>query len=151
MHFKTERQKSWTDTDTIIDNWLQERQALLVIFTQLCQTKSFLYSAPLKSKLDQFCQLLVDYVSAGQFEVFEKIFEASKLDRSQSFDKQVFVNILRSTLFALDFNDRYAKAERYDTLEQDLSKLGEHFARRLELEDYIIDLYVEALRQLNPS
>lgn len=151
MHFKTERQKSWTDTDTIIDNWLQERQALLVIFTQLCQAKSFLYSPHLKSKLDQFCQLLVDYVSAGQFEVFEKIFEASSLDRSQSFDKQVFVSILRSTLFALDFNDKYAKAEQYDALEHDLSKLGEHFARRLELEDYIIDLYVEALRQLNPS
>jgi regulator of sigma D len=151
MHFKTERQKSWTATDTIIDNWLQERQALLVLFTQLCQSKSFLYNAHLQTKLDQFCQLLVDYVSAGQFEVFEKIFEASELDRSQSFDKQVFVGILRSTLFALDFNDKYTNATRYDSLEQDLSKLGEHFARRLELEDYIIDLYVEALRQLNPS
>lgn len=100
--------------------------------------------------LQSFCQLLIDYVSIGHFKIFEKLAEAkAQLPGKQSeLDKNLLTKILRTTLLALDFNDQYENinlAQNYSelpTLLEDLSKLGEQLAERMDWEDQLIQNYL---------
>lgn len=155
MHFKfsTPPTPQWESTDKIIEQWLDERQQLIVLFIKLGSLRPFEANEAIRPVLTHFCETLVDYVSAGQFEVFEKIFEASGLETnpSPSFDQKSMIHLLRITMDALDFNDTYSKNTSYDTLEHDLSFLGERFAQRLEIEDNLIALYIQAVHHLEGS
>ncbi len=138
----------WSTTDRIIESWLQDRQALIVLFNQLCALAPFKPPQATGPILIEFCTALIDYVSAGQFEVFEKIFEANGRanDPSPSFDKSWLLQLFKTTINALDFNDRYHNSQDYTDLSTALSFLGERIADRLELEDHLIDLYMQATR-----
>ena len=152
MHFNfTSSTPQSQNTDKIIEQWLDERQQLIVLFTKLGSLRPFKTKETVRPLLAHFCETLVDYVSAGQFEVFEKIFEASGLESnpSPSFDQKSLVGLLRITMNALDFSDKYTKITDYDCLEKDLSFLGERFAQRLEIEDALIDLYIQAVHHLS--
>ena len=155
MHFKfsTPPTPQSESTDKIIEQWLDERQTLIVLFTKLGSLRPFKPKEAIHPLLVQFCETLVDYVSAGQFEVFEKIFEASGLEAnpSPSFDQKSLISLLRITMDALDFSDKYIKSTEYETLERDLSFLGERFAQRLEIEDTLIALYIQAVHHLADS
>jgi len=152
MHFKfsTPPTPESESTDKIIEQWLDERQKLIVLFTKLGSLRPFKPKEAMRPLLIEFCERLVDYVSAGQFEVFEKIFEASGLERnpSPSFNKESLIALLRITMNALDFSDKYTNITDYNTLEKDLSFLGERFAQRLEIEDQLIALYIQAVHHL---
>ena len=138
----------WEKTDHIIDQWLQERQKLLVLFSQLCALAPFTPQEATTEPLTAFCQVLIDYVSAGQFEVFEKIFEANEQTGSPSLDKESLIALFKTTMNALNFSDHYQKTADYTGLSQALSLLGERLADRMELEDKLIDLYMQATHAL---
>ena len=62
-----------------IDDWLDARQALLVGYMQLAgltpaRTKQ--RSLPKTEELHHFCDRLVDYVSAGHFEIYHHVVTA---------------------------------------------------------------------------
>lgn len=153
MHFKfsSPPAPSYEHTDKIIEQWLDNRQHLIVLFTKLGGLRPFKPKEAIRPLLTQFCETLVDYVSEGQFEVFEKIFKASGLEKnpSPSFEQKSLITLLRITMDALDFNDRYAQNSDYENLEKDLSFLGERFAQRLEIEDNLIELYIQAVHHLS--
>lgn len=153
MHFKFSNPPtpSYEHTDRIIEQWLDNRQHLIVLFTKLGSLRPFKPKEAIGPLLTEFCENLVDYVSEGQFEVFEKIFEASGLEKnpSPSFEQKSLITLLRITMDALDFNDRYAQNSDYENLEKDLSFLGERFAQRLEIEDNLIELYLQAVHHLS--
>ena len=64
----------WGGVSGLIDGWLNERQNIIVLYcsmTGLDHTTED--DRPLQDKLRNFCQLLVDYVSAGHFEIYEQL------------------------------------------------------------------------------
>jgi regulator of sigma D len=95
------------------------------------------------TELQQFCEIMVDYVSVGHFEVFEQITkEAEIFGNDQGLDKspELIDKIQTTTELILDFNDKYITAKDLDALIIDLAALGETFVQRFADEDVLIDL-----------
>ena len=59
----------WGGVHQLIDRWLKERQELLVHYCDLSDTARGTASEDLGKKLERLCQILVDYTSAGHFEI----------------------------------------------------------------------------------
>jgi len=96
----------------------------------------------LREMLDDFLSVLVDYIAAGHFGLYERIVDGherriSVVDTAREF----YPRIADTTRTAVEFNERYgaADAQTLETrLAQDLSQLGEALATRIELEDLLI-------------
>lgn len=133
----------WGGVSEIIDRWLKERQDLLVLFCKLSAQKGAPFSEETEVTLRNFCQILVDYVSAGHFEVYEQLVnEGHEYDDQEglSVAKVQYKTIDATTEFILDFNDKYQETDDLGELLQDLSKLGESLATRFEAEDKMIEV-----------
>lgn len=133
----------WGGVSEIIDKWLQERQDLLVLYCGLSPRKEQDSLEEREAALRRFCQILVDYVSAGHFEVYEQlVIEGREFDDQAGLEKAKvhFRKIDATTEVILDFNDKYQETDDLTTLEQDLSDLGESLAVRFEAEDCMIEL-----------
>ena len=142
----------WTGVNTLIERWLQARQAVIVEFCALSGVHE-LSSRPDSSntRLLNFCEQLVDYLSTGHFEVYyELIREAEAFaDGSAELAKSLMPQITATTQTAMAFHDQYAESEGDITaLPKNLSKLGEILEARFELEDQLIDTLHEAHREL---
>ena len=132
----------------LITKLLAERQEMLVLFNHLMEMKPYPVVAPVQPLLQRFCQVLVDYAALGHFEVFACIEDNAKVAqcyrRVKCLAKQLYPRIIETTQMALDFNDHYDSDDRYrtwDTLGADLSRLGEHLATRIDLEDRLISAF----------
>ena len=95
--------------------------------------------------LQEFCQDLVDYLATGHFEIYRRI-EEKEERRSEIMHlaNQVFDRIAETTAVAVAFNDLYDTSEEFNPdvlkqLPQQLSKLGEELAIRIDLEDRFIN------------
>jgi regulator of sigma D len=127
----------------LVGKLVAERTEMLATFCRLAGIEP--YSANDKSVqtlLQEFCQILVDYVAAGHFAVYERILEG-KERRQEVADiaAEVYARIAQSTDMALDFNDKYDCEDHctaLDSLSRDMSKLGEELALRIELEDKLL-------------
>ena len=92
--------------------------------------------------LQRFCEVLVDYSAFGHFEIYEGIIEGSE-QRSQVVEvaREVYPRIAEASEVAVEFNDKYDASDHLldlKKLDQDLCKLGEELAVRIEMEDHII-------------
>lgn len=133
----------WGGVSEIIDRWLQERQSLLVLFCKLSAEKESNFTAETEENLRHFCQILVDYVSAGHFEVYEQLLNEGREFEDQeglAQAKSHYKIIDTTTEFILDFNDKYQETDDLSSLIADLSKLGESLATRFEAEDQMIEV-----------
>ena len=143
-------EERWSGVNELIDRWLQERQAIIVQFCALSGVHDLSTNAdPSNIRLQHFCQLLVDYLSAGHFEVyFQLMREAEDFDDgSADTAKSLIAKITATTEVAMGFNDRYVDAEgSMESLPKSLSTLGETLASRFELEDQLISCTHEAHR-----
>lgn len=140
----------WQKTDLLIEQWLMQRQTLLVLYNQICPSKAS-EPNPFRSKaLQTFCQILMDYLSAGHFKIFEKLAEAYHQSESasdyQKINNMLLEKILYTTQIALDFNDKYTDSSNLKELSDDLSSLGENLAHRMEWEDKLIKTYLSVTR-----
>lgn len=136
-------------SDLLIQKWLNERQELIVTFHQLCQFRPFAHNCdrPLVLKtLQEFCQILLDYVSLGHFEVFEHITHTIETYDHPivQVSSQLLEKLLQTTDCVLDFNDKYQHPIDLTHIEKDLSKLGEIIAQRFEWEDKLIEKFTLA-------
>lgn len=133
----------WSGVDELLERWLKERQSLIVQYCALSGIHELApHNANNRNRLRKFCEQLLDYVSAGHFEVYyELVREAEAFqDGSARLAATLLPAITTTTGAALDFNDRYADsapAER-SLLAKDLSKLGEVLASRFDYEDQLI-------------
>ena len=119
-----------------------ERTQMLVTFCRLAGIEPYVAVTPVQKLLQEFCQILVDYVAAGHFALYERILEG-KERRKEVADiaGEIYERIAQSTQNALDFNDKYDCGDHcteLDSLSQDLSRLGEDIALRIELEDRLL-------------
>lgn len=125
-----------------IDKMLAERQRVLVLMCEVLGLKSFTADKPVKETLAEFNAVLVDYIAAGHFGLYRRIVEGT--ERRQAVvakASRVYPKIAESTDAAVEFNDKYGGEWNFhflDSLAEDLSRLGELLATRIEMEDQII-------------
>ncbi|CAM4264277.1 Rsd/AlgQ family anti-sigma factor [Pseudoalteromonas byunsanensis] len=140
-------QEKWGGSHSVIDAWLAERQELLL---QYCKIAGFSpydkkdHALPDQLQIQSFCQILMDYLSAGHFEIYDNLVEAceEKGPDSAKLAQELYPRIADTTDVALDFNDKYAENSQEQVLrdfDRDLSHLGEVLESRFELEDELID------------
>ena len=135
-------QQQFAAVEDLLTRWLKERRELLGRYTEIVVA---LDSAPQADKLVQrqqaLCELLVDYVSAGHFEVFNELLNEAEsfADGSEELAQQLMPDIGDTTEVILAYEEKYGSGEAYpQTLKRDLSSLGELLESRFVLEDRLI-------------
>ena len=132
-----------------MDRWLHVRKHLLVAYYNLVGIKpgkeSFMRLN--EKALDDFCQSLVDYLSDGHFNIYERIIRemegttpylaASKLYPLLEANTQQIMDYYDSTLENAIDHDNYLE------FQQALSDLGEALEERFTLEDRLIALVLD--------
>ncbi len=129
--------------NTAVNNWLEERNHLIILYCKLSGTRNQ-QELPDSQQLNKFCNILIDYVSAGHFEVYEQIVGECETHGQSSIQllEKLYPEISETTDIVVNFNDKYSQFSESSVLkclDNDLSLLGEAIARRVELEDSLID------------
>ncbi|MEO0442645.1 MAG: sigma D regulator [Pseudomonadota bacterium] len=132
----------WGGVNTIVDRWLQERQELLVDYCSLSGIDGFDESnSDHRQRMRHFCQILVDYVSAGHFEVYDQLIKEGKdFGDKEALEKAatLYEAIDGTTEALLDFNDKYQETDDLSSLGSDLSDAGQQLESRFEAEDQML-------------
>ncbi len=135
----------WGGVSELIDRWLKERQELLVHYCDLSGENDFSQTEALKEKFVRLCEVLVDYVSTGHFEIYEQLVREAREfnDGGLELAAKVYPRIEQTTEVALNFNDRLdgreLSEEDVKELFGELSELGETLETRFEMEDFLIE------------
>ncbi|MGH8507271.1 MAG: Rsd/AlgQ family anti-sigma factor [Gammaproteobacteria bacterium] len=131
-----------TQTRSLITKILEERKDVLVLLCKVSGLAPFPASKPLVPLMTEFCELLVDYIAAAHFGLYQRLSEGQERRRAVvDLAMEIYPDIDRTTQIALAFNDKYAEAmpsEDLTALHRDLSHLGEILANRIDLEDRLI-------------
>lgn len=131
-----------TRTQDMVDKWMHERQQMLVLFCRLAGLEPYTPDKPVRQQLEDFCEVLVDYIAFGHFEVFDRISrgEERRLDVLRVAE-EIYPVVAEVAEEAVAFNDKYDTVddESLEQLHDDLSVLGESLASRIEMEDRIVN------------
>lgn len=137
---KKERRSS---SNHLIENMLGERKQLLALWLQTSSLGSASLEPEDQDLLEEFCQVLVDYIAAGHFGLYERIVEGKERRADVSeIAQNIYPTIEKSTQLALEFNEKYSvenNNKTFSNLSKDLSSLGELLTTRMELEDQLIE------------
>lgn len=135
----------WGGVSELIDRWLKERQELLVHYCELSGLTDYSQTDMLREKFIRLCEVLVDYVSTGHFEIYEQLIREAREfnDGGEELAAKVYPRIQETTEVALNFNDnvdgRILTEQDVSFLFEEVSKLGEVLESRFELEDFLIE------------
>jgi regulator of sigma D len=140
--------EEWGGTLSVLDNWLDNRQKLVILYCELAGLPPYQRekrSLPKQELITQFCELLLDYASTGHFEVYQQIIETSKLHGEENLKiaQELYSKINTTTDTALNFNDNYAdhaSDQKLLNFDADLSELGQVMESRFEREDQLLEL-----------
>lgn len=135
-------QERWGGVHSLIDRWLLERCELIETFAELRETTQLKIA---EDTLQRFCQLMVDYVSAGHFGVYEQLYnEAREFEdvKAMELAKRIYPRLEHITEALMAFNDRYDNGDCRDAgiLQQDLLRVANQLHERFELEDCLIEV-----------
>lgn len=116
-----------------------ERKQVWSLYCKVAEQKPFTCSSETLTVLNQFSQLLVDYVSLGHFGIYERLLNGTeRRDSVLTAAKQIYPEFSKTTDSVVSFNDKYDSQSQtfsVNELETDLSLLGEGLAKRIDLED----------------
>lgn len=137
--------EGWLLVDDMVKRWMQQRVDLTQDFEGIVTpNQSEEPSNSLSIRINRFCQTLVDYVSAGHFEVYNELITEAKEFNDGSLGRGIDLckAIAQSTDLALEFNDKF-ELQRHDAellakLPKYLVELGSVLNLRFELEDRLI-------------
>jgi len=142
----------WGGVSEIIDRWLQERQDMLVEYCALSSTNDFSEDSKEQcQQLRRLCQIMMDYTSAGHFEVYDQLIREAKDFNDTAALREansLYTQVEETTDAVLDFNDKYQETDDFTTLPHDLSTIGERLAARFEAEDRMISVLHDAHKDL---
>ncbi len=140
----------WQRIEALVQAWLYERQQLIVLLCTMQGLKGLSVAQPYENQqpmhrqVQRFCQLLMDYISAGYFEVYrELVNEARHFHRDNpALTRQILQKLDNSTDAALAFNEDFEHADQClaqrDVLPERISALMETLEERFALEDQLI-------------
>lgn len=132
-------QERWGGVNLLIDRWLQNRHELIQAYDVLGGTPESLRDRKAKQT---FCQLLVDYVSAGHFEVYEQLSNEAKAfndERGLELADTLIPRLEALTQLALAFND-HCDGDSSADCASEFKTLGGLLHERFELEDCLIEV-----------
>lgn len=139
------KQERRAGSKNMVEKLSAERAGMLSLFCKVAGLEPYKDNKATKHEpevLKEFCQLLVDYIAAGHFSLYERIINGSERRRAISkLAEDLYPRIANTTEAALAFNDKYDTEEQRDEapdLETDLSRLGEQLELRMELEDQLL-------------
>lgn len=126
----------------MVEDMLQGRQQMLVLLWELSKLDLTRPDESLRETLDEFQEILVDYIAAAHFGLYQRIAEGNERRQAVLLTaRDIYARIVRITEIAIEFT------EKYDTLDDatitaklapDLSLLAEELTTRIELEDRLI-------------
>ena len=133
-----------------IAKMVAERTEMFAIFCRLAGVDPYASDAgshksnkSVQKLLQEFCQILVDYIAAGHFALYERIADGTERRGSVlALAEKHYARIAETAEAALVFNDKYDcgdHCEDLNDLHEDLDRLGKELAERIELEDKLID------------
>lgn len=138
----------WGGVSRILDKWLDQRQELIVEFCTISGVHEFgsHSNQDPQSGLQHFCELMVDYISAGHFEVYDHLIqEAEEFGDGSALElaKKLYPHISMTTEKVLAFNDNLIQltdeTNSDRNLARELSVIGETLVSRFELEDQLVE------------
>ncbi len=135
----------------LVDRWLNIRKHLLVAYYNLVGLKpgkeSFMRLN--EKALDDFCQRLVDYLSAGHFSIYERIIHKMEGNSPLLNADKIWPLLDANTQQIMDYYDSALEnaidQDNVYAFQQALSDIGEALEARFLLEDQLIMLTFEAL------
>lgn len=136
--------KGREQTNQLIKELIMERAQVWNLYCCIAGVESYQSDRPVEELIQEFCQLMVDYISLGHFGIYQRIIDGS--ERRQSVieaAEHLYPQITQVTDAALSFNQKYQTLSSVMVLNQlieDLSVLGEHLATRIQLEDELIGI-----------
>lgn len=146
MSTNQEASDCWNTVQSRLSGWLNERQELIQIFCILSDSaEKKPHQRILSRTVQQFCVILMDYISAGHFEIYEELVIEANIfnDQNVSIIDHIYPEIDDTTELALTFNDKYEtdfhSQALFQNLSGDLQKLGQALELRFELEDLLIE------------
>ncbi len=131
----TERRQS---AKQLISSIIIERKQLLGLLFHAATLNE-----PDKEFLEEFCEILVDYIAAGHFILYDRIL--NKKERRKKIIElasNIYPEIEKYTQVAVDFNEKYNSPKddvNREIFKKDISRLGEALTARIELEDKLIN------------
>ncbi len=155
--------QKWGGKSDTVDNWLKSRQSLLISYCELAGLSADSsteisdaavhvhkghHALPDIAQIERFCEDLMDYLSAGHFEVYDMLVGDDQ--EGQRLKQRLEPALAKTTDAALTFNDKYTEllhAEQAQHFDEDLAALGETLVERFELEDQLINIMHQASTQ----
>ena len=138
-------QERWGGVHKLIDRWLLERHELIQAYDTLGAHPDAL--AEKQKPLQEFCGSLVDYVSAGHFEVYEQLTGEAKAfndKRGLELAETLYPRIDVITEKLLAFNDLCDEGK---CVAEKFKERGGLLHERFELEDCLIEVLHTAHKQ----
>ena len=137
-------QERWGGVNDIIDRWLAERHDLIVRYGRLIDINTL--DGRIETHANgmlEFCQILVDYISTGHFEVYGELIKEGDAfgdAKGVKLADELYRIIDGTTQAALDFNDKYQTPDDLKTANEDLIALADQMSIRFEAEDAMIEI-----------
>lgn len=138
-------QERWGGVHTLIDRWLEQRRSLLVSFIELKEACDSELETVSKARIDTFSETLMDYISAGHFEIYPQLAEEARAFNDESalqIASQLLERLEMSTEMVLEFDTDYASSVRCQQhlvrLPAWIDRLAKGLAERFALEDQLI-------------
>ena len=131
-----------------IKKLISERNEVLALYGNLtgCDGSKITSAEDIEAEhLQEFCQLLIDYIATGHFELYSRISEGKERRHEiDSLADTIYTSMEKTTALAVEFNDTYDGVSSFtdelkNKLPSQLSILGEELATRIELEDQLIN------------
>lgn len=145
----------WQGVDQLIKRWLDERQSLLDAYHDVSDIIiEHLDDVEALTRLRTFCQIMMDYISAGHFEVYGQLAKEGKVfaDNNATLAAELYPHIVKNTEGAVNFNDTYDTDQHchiaISKLPTALGQLGISLKERFALEDKLIQALHTAHRNL---
>ncbi|CAM3826683.1 sigma D regulator [Vreelandella rituensis] len=135
----------WGGVHSLIDRWLDQRHELLVSFVELNDACDAELETVSKAGIDHFSEVLMDYISAGHFEIYPQLAEEARAfndDQALLIADKLLERLEMSTELVLAFDTDYATAlsceHNLSRLPAWLERLAKGLSDRFVLEDQLI-------------
>lgn len=138
-------QERWGGVHRLIDRWFEERREMLVAFMDLQEACDADPEAVTKEQIDRFIELLMDYISAGHFEIYPQLREEAKAfndHEALAVADKLLERLEMSTQLALEFENDFSTPTRCQhyvfRLPAWLERMRRGLTERFALEDQLI-------------
>lgn len=136
----------WQRIEALVRVWLEQRQRIIVLLCALQGLEGVeqRHARSIQSRIQEFCQLLMDYISAGYFEVYRELVREARQfkDGPPSVATHILKQLDVSTGEALAFNEDFDTTDHclslLEQLPERLNALTEMLEERFALEDQLI-------------